>query len=194
MDETVSTLRFAASAKRIKTKVTKNEDSQQKRIRELTEELEAVKKELAVQIRLAEGTKRLMRHLNGEVLPASPEDRDEPKKAVEETAAILRRAIADRQGSMRDASFVEANDQPGSAASVPAVSEASLGSMDLSEVPPLSNSSTQSQKTPLPRQHPQSSPSSMFRNQLRKSPPRPRPRLAYRKAALEEKQSHNLTL
>jgi hypothetical protein len=194
MEETVSTLRFAASAKRIKTKVTKNEDSQLKRIRELTEELEAVKKELAVQIRLAEGTKRLMRHLNGEVLPASPEDRDEPKKAVEETAAILRRAIADRQGSMRDASFVEANDQPGSAASVPAVSEASLGSMDLSEVPPLSNSSTQSQKTPLPRQHPQSSPSSMSRNQLRKSPPRPRPRLADRKAALEEKQSHNLTL
>ena len=194
MDETVSTLRFAASAKRIKTKVTKNEDSQQKRNRELTEELEAVKKELAVQIRLAEGTKRLMRHLNGEVLPASPEDRDEPKKAVEESAVILRRAIADRRGSTRDATFVEANDQPGSAASVPAVSEASLGSMDLSEVPPLSNSSTQSQKTPLPRQHPQSSPSSMFRNQLRKSPPRPRPRLAYRKAALEEKQSHNLTL
>ena len=194
MDETVSTLRFAASAKRIKTKVTKNEDSQQKRIRELTEELEDVKKELAVQIRLAEGTKRLMRHLNGEVLPASPEDRDEPKKAVEESAVILRRAIADRRGSTRDATFVEANDQPGSAASVPAVSEASLGSMDLSEVPPLSNSSTQSQKTPLPRQHPQSSPSSMFRNQLRKSPPRPRPRLADRKAALEEKQSHNLTL
>jgi hypothetical protein len=60
MEETVSTLRFAASAKRIKTKVTKNEDLQQKWIRELTEELEAIKKELAVQTRLSEGAKSLV--------------------------------------------------------------------------------------------------------------------------------------
>lgn len=64
-EETLSTLRFAASAKRIKTKVTKNEDLQQKRIRELTEELEAVKKEVAMHIRLAEGALRLVLHLSG---------------------------------------------------------------------------------------------------------------------------------
>ena len=98
MDETVSTLRFAASAKRIKTKVTKNEDLQQKRIRELTEELEAVKKEMAMHIRLAEGAKKLVLHLNGGEIPDAPlsDDEDEPAGAGKATIAILRSAIAER--------------------------------------------------------------------------------------------------
>jgi hypothetical protein len=140
MEETVSTLRFAASAKRIKTKVTKNEDLQQKRIREMAEELEAVKKELVVQIRMAEGAKQLMRHLEGDMLAASSEDKGELAEAGEATTAILRSAIATRRESTWDAAFIEAYDQAGDAASMLAAS---------GEVSPASQSRVRSMKTRL---------------------------------------------
>jgi hypothetical protein len=168
-EETVSTLRFAASAKRIKTKVTKNEDSQQKKIRELTEELEAVKKELAVQIKLAEGTKKLVSHLNGEVSDAPSEEHDEPAESEVATAAILRRAVADRRGSMQDAFFFEATGQAGDAPFLlPSSSETPLMLASPSDAPSSS----------LPRPRPR----------LPKTPPQQRPRLAARKDAHEEKQ------
>ena len=162
MDETVSTLRFAASAKRIKTKVTKNEDSQQKRIRELTEELEAVKKELALQVRLAEGAKKLVHHLNGDTIVSPSDDEDETAEVGEATAATaLPTDTIDHQGSMQDAPLSKAiEDQAGGATSVTGPSSI--------ENPPSSQSVSPLQQTP-PRQ-------------------RPRPRLAVRKAALEEKQ------
>jgi hypothetical protein len=165
MDETVSTLRFAASAKRIKTKVTKNEDLQQKRIRELTEELEAVKKELAMQIKLAEGAKKLVLHLNGE-MPAVPfEDEEETDDGGEATAASIRRLVsADRQSSIRDAALLEAYDEEANdTASVLAV---------VDEIPRPSQS----------------------RPRMPKSPPRPRSRLAARKSAQDKKQGHHMTL
>jgi len=167
MEETLSTLRFAASAKRIKTKVTKNEDLQQKRIRELTEELETVKKELAIQIKLAEGAKKLVLHLNGE-MPAEPTSEDEDELVVEAgeatAASILRSVIANRRGSTRDVTLLGAHGQAGGVASVLATSD---------EVPSAASRSRTRSPKPLPR---------------------PRPRLAARKAALEEKQGPHVTL
>ena len=141
MEETLSTLRFAASAKRIKTKVTKNEDLQQKRIRELTEELEAVKKELAVQVRQAEGAKKLVLHLNGEMPAAPSEDEDEDVESVAEAgmasaASIIRSAIADRRGSVRDAPLFDTYSDE--------VSGAASRLADSDEVPRTAVSSTDS--------------------------------------------------
>ena len=189
MEETVSTLRFAASAKRIKTKVTKNEDSQQKRIRELTEELEAIKKELTVQTRLAEGAKNLVKHLKGEtlaaaspedqhlkekILAASPEGQDVMLEAQETAASTVRQFIANRRGSMRDAAFSDTVDQAaGMASKLAASDESSSVLMSSGEDLP----STDSLK------------------QLPKRPPQPRPnRLAARKAASIGKQSQGVTL
>jgi len=188
-EETLSTLRFAASAKRIKTKVTKNEDLQQKRIRELTEELEAVKKELAVHIRLAEGAKKLVLHLNGGEMPDAPlseDEDDEPAEAGKATIAILRSAIAERRGSTRDAPLFDTYDdeEAGVVGSALVTSE---------EVSPLSQSQLRLRKTSS-RQYPQSTPASLSRNQSRKTPSRQRPRLAARKAAMEEKEGHHVTL
>jgi len=189
MDETVSTLRFAASAKRIKTKVTKNEDLQQKRIRELTEELEAVKKEMAMHIRLAEGAKKLVFHLNGGELPDTPlseDDEDEPAGAGKATIAILRSAIAERRGSTRDAPLFEAyeDDEADGVGSVLTASD---------EAPPSSHSQMHLRNVSS-RQYPQSTPASLSWNQSRKTPSRQRPRLAARKAAMEEKEGHHVTL
>ena len=144
MEETVSTLRFTASAKRIKTKVTKNEDSQQKKIRELIEEIEALKKELAEQIRLAEGAKELVRHLKREMLAAPSEEQDELVKEGEAAVVILRRAIADRRGSTRDAFFSGAAGQAGGAAAILAASREA----------PSSQSRPQQPKPPSFQQHP----------------------------------------
>ena len=188
MDETVSTLRFAASAKRIKTKVTKNEDLQQKRIRELTEELEAVKKEMAMHIRLAEGAKKLVLHLNGGEIPDAPlsDDEDEPAGAGKATIAILRSAIAERRGSTRDAPLFEAyeDDEADGVGSVLTASD---------EAPPSSHSQMHLRNVSS-RQYPQSTPASLSRNQSRKTPTRQRPRLAARKAAMEERGGHHVTL
>ena len=162
---------------------------QQKRIRELTEELEAVKKELAIQIKLAEGAKKLVLHLNGD-MPAEPPSEDEDEvvaEAGEATAAsILRSSITDRRGSIRDEALLEVyDDEASDAASVLAVSD-EISSLSQSRSQMLRNSSWQ---------HPQSSPSSLSRNQMRKTPPRQRPRLAARKAALEGKQEgHHVAL
>ena len=190
MGETVSTLRFAASAKRIKTRVTKNEDSQQKRIRELTEELEAIKKELAVQTRLAEGAKNLVQHLKGEhslpatspeaqhlkgkALVASPEDQDVFLEARETAASTCLLAIANRRGSTRDTAFSDTVDQAaGMACKLAASDESSSVLVSSGEVLPSTNSL----------------------KQLPKSPPQPRSnRLAARKAACKEKQSQGVTL
>ena len=65
-DETLSTLRYAASAKNIKTVVKKNEDPAQQKIWELTSEVEALKRELEVTRQQASAAKRLAQHLRGE--------------------------------------------------------------------------------------------------------------------------------
>ena len=139
--------------------MTKNEDLQQKRIRELTEELEAVKKELAVQVKVAEGAKRLVLHLNGELRSASlSEDEDELAEAGEATEGSTRRSsIIDRRGSIRDEALLEAyDDEAGDAASALATAD---------EVALSSLSQTQILNSPPPRQHPQSTPASLSRNQ-----------------------------
>ena len=174
MEETVSTLRFAASAKRIKTKVTKNEDLQQKWIRELTEELEAIKKELAVQTRLSEGAKSLVQHFKGETPAAFPEDQDVLLEARETAASTVRLAVANRRGSTRGAAFSDTVDQAaGMACKLAASDESSSVLLSSGEVLPSTNSL----------------------KQLPKSPPQPRPnRFAARKAASKEKQSQGVTL
>jgi len=106
----------------------------------MAEELEAVKKELVVQIRMAEGAKQLMRHLEGDMLAASSEDKGELAEAGEATTAILRSAIATRRESTWDAAFIEAYDQAGDAASMLAAS---------GEVSPASQSRVRSMKTRL---------------------------------------------
>ena len=165
MEETLPTLRFAASAKRIKTKVTKNEDLQQKRIRELTEELEAVKKELAMQIKLAEGAKKLVLHLNGEMPDVPSDDEDEPTEAGEATVASIRRSsITDRRGSIRDAALLEAyDDEAGDATSALAA--------PVRFHPPFQS-----------------------RTRMPKTPPQQHPRLAARKSAFKGKQGPHVTL
>jgi len=66
LEETLSTLRYAASAKNIKTVVKKNEDPAQQRIRELTAEIEALKRELELSRHQVNVAQRLVRHIRGQ--------------------------------------------------------------------------------------------------------------------------------
>jgi len=66
VDETLSTLRYAASAKNIKTLVRKNEDRAQQRIRELTAENEALKRELELSKQNIIAAKRLAQLVRGQ--------------------------------------------------------------------------------------------------------------------------------
>ena len=59
-EETLSTLRYAASAKNIKTTVKKNEDPAQVKIRELTNEVEQLKRKLAMAERKTLGAAQLI--------------------------------------------------------------------------------------------------------------------------------------
>jgi len=63
LEETLSTLRYAASVKNIKTVVKKNEDPSQQRIRELTEENATLKRELELSRQQANVARRLAQHI-----------------------------------------------------------------------------------------------------------------------------------
>jgi hypothetical protein len=85
-EETLSTLRFAASAKNIKTLVKKNEDPAQQRIRELTEENAALKRELEISKQNIIAVQRLSELVRGQ-LSLDAADPADPAAAAAAAAA-----------------------------------------------------------------------------------------------------------